>query len=357
MRRESISVFLRTGTASSERTWILFSCLCVLVLATSCASPQLLIMGGFKERDMYSDVYSVSTLGLIGGQDTVWNRATSLPEALQGHTAVAVHNRIFVVGGLEGFNENGMAIFSNDVFSAGMEDSHLGEWKRQRPLPHPIGYHTAVAYKSFIIISGGQTPTDMSTVYETRVNENGEINDWEAAGELPKAIRGHASVMVKDRLFILGGHDQKGFFADVFSAPVDRDGTIGEWEYTVPLPLPLVHFGVAEHNGRVYVLGGQDREDNLHTEVYSAEATGSRLGDWRKETPFPVPLSRMTVNIVGTRIIVTGGGFGWEPPVYSAILASEIGEDGVLGAWRRIGDLPRQLAFHAAVICPQKRKP
>ena len=129
---------------------------------------------------------------------------------------------------------------------------------------------------------------------------------------------------------------------------------IGEWEYTTPLPLPMVHFGAVERNGRVYILGGQDTEDSLHAEVYSAEATGSTLGNWRKEMPLPVPLSRMTVNMVGDRIIVTGGGFGWVPPVYSGVFACEIGEDGILRTWRKIGDLPGQLAFHAAVICPEK---
>jgi hypothetical protein len=182
------------------------------------------------------------------------------------------------------------------------------------------------------------------------------MDGWETAGDLPKPMRGHSSVMVKDRLFVLGGHHDQAHFEDVFSAPVGRDGRLGEWEFTTPLPLPLVHFGVVEHNGRIYVFGGQDERDDLHTEVYSTEAAGSKLGDWRKEAPFPVPLSRMTVNTLGGRIIVTGGGFGWTPPVHSAIFVSEIGEAGRLGKWRKIGDLPRQLAFHAAVICPEERR-
>jgi hypothetical protein len=162
--------------------------------------------------------------------------------------------------------------------------------------------------------------------------------------------------MVDDRLFILGGHDVSGFFDQVYSAQLQMDGRIGEWENTTPLSLPLVHFGVVEHNGRIYIFGGQDTEDNLHTGVYSTQVTGSKLGNWRNETPFPVPQSRMTVNVLDNLVIVTGGGFGWEPPVYSAIFASKIGAGGKLGQWYKIGDLPRPLTFHAAIICPEKQQ-
>ena len=319
--------------------------------------PQFFILGGFKERDTYPDVHSLSVSDLISGENKVWNRCPTLPKALQGHTAVAVNHHVFVMGGIEGFTESRRAVYSPDVFSAEIKETRLGEWKRIKPLPHPLVYHAAVSYGNFIILCGGQTPEDTSTVYEAQVAENGEIGNWQAAGILPKPMRGHASVMVKDRLFILGGHNDKGFLAEVFSARVEGDGTIGPWELTTPLPMPLVHFGAVEHNGRIYIFGGQDSGDNLHPEVYSADATASKVGDWRKETPFPVPQSRMTVNVADGRVIVTGGGFGWAPPVYSAILVSIIGQDGKLGKWTKIGDLPGQLAFHAAVLCPGKKKP
>ena len=324
---------------------------------TSCANPRLFIIGGLKERELYPDVYSISILDLASGKNAAWDRGPSLPKALQGHTAVAAHDHIYVLGGLEGFGADRRAIYSSDVFSAEIGGSQLSEWKRTKPLPHPLGYHAAVTYKDLIIISGGQSPTDNSAVYIAAITANGETSDWEAAGDLPKPARGHASVIVQDRLFILGGHNDKGFFDDVFSAPVGRDGKLGRWERATPLPLPIVHFGLAERNGRIYIFGGQDAEDNLHTEVYSSVITGSKLGNWRKETPFPVPQSRMTVHIMDERVIVTGGGFGWEPPVYSAVYASDMAEDGRLGKWRKIGDLPGQLAFHAAVICPERRKP
>ena len=320
------------------------------------ADPRLFIMGGFKEKEAYAEVHSIHILDLISGVNAPWDREAPLPERLQGHVAAAAHGYIFVIGGLERFAEGSRAVYSDDVFSTEVKGPHLGEWKRVPSLPHPLGYHAAVTHKDLIIISGGQTPTDRSTVYRAQVTEKGDLDGWKTAGDLPKPMRGHSSVMVEDRLFVLGGHNDQTYFADVFSAPVDRDGRLGEWEFTTPLPLPVVHFGVVEHDGRIYVFGGQDERDDLHPEVYSAEAAGARLGDWRKEAPFPVPLSRMTVNILDERIIVTGGGFGWAPPVHSAIFVSEIEKAGKLGNWRKIGDLPRQLAFHAAVICPEKRR-
>jgi len=322
---------------------------------TPCTPPRLFIMGGFSEKETYSEIYSISLPDFANGENKKWNSGPSLPKPLQGHTALAVHNHVFVMGGLEGFTGNRRAVYSPDVFSAENKGGQLGKWKKEKPLPHPLGYHAAVTFKDFLIVSGGQSPANVSAVYVTTVTKNGEIVGWEKAGDLPKSMRGHAAVMVGERLVVLGGHDDKGFFADVFSALVDTEGKVGKWEPATPLPLPLVHSGVAAHDGRVYIFGGQDTEDHLHAEIYSAEIAGAKLGSWRKETPFPVPQSRMTVHVVDGQVIVTGGGFGWAPPVYSAIIVSEIGADGVLSEWRKIGDLPKPLAFHAAVVCPEKQ--
>ncbi len=319
-------------------------------------SPRLFIMGGFSEKETYSAVYSISLPDFANGKKDICNRGPSLPKALQGHTAVAIHNRIFVLGGLEGFNENRRAVYSPDVFSAEIQGGQMGKWKREKPLPHPLAYHAAVCWKDFIIVSGGQSPADASAVYVTTVTKSGEIGDWEKAGDLPKAMRGHAVAMVNDRMHIFGGHDNHGFFSDAYSASVTADGKIGGWEPATPLPLPLVHSGIAAHKERVYIVGGQDTEDYLHAEIYSAEVAGAKLGSWRKEMPFPAPQSRMTVHVVDGQVIVTGGGFGWAPPVYSAIFASRIGAGGRLGKWRKLGDLPRPLAFHAAVVCPEKQR-
>jgi len=324
---------------------------------TDGARPQLFIIGGFNERETYADVHSASIAEFLSGEKAAWSRGPSLPEALQGHAALAANHHIFVIGGLKGFTESRQALYSHDVLSAEMKDSRLGEWKKEKPLPQPLGYHAAVAYRGLIIVSGGQSPADVATVYKARASENGEIDGWETAGALPKPMRGHASVIVSDRLFILGGHDDGGFFANVFSTPLGEDGRMGKWEWTTPLPLPLVHFGAAERDGRIYIFGGQDAEDNLHAEIYSAEVSGSKLGNWRKEKLFPVPQSRMTVNIIDKQIIVTGGGFGWAPPVYSEIIISEIGKEGILGNWRKIGNLPRPCAFHAAIILPDRNIP
>jgi N-acetylneuraminic acid mutarotase len=205
-------------------------------------------MGGFKEKEAYAEVHSIRILDLISGVNAPWGREAPLPERLQGHMAAAAYGHIFVIGGLKGFAEDRRAVYSHDVFSTEIQGTHLGEWKRAPSLPRPLGYHAAATFNDLIIISGGQTPTDSSTVYKAQVSEKGDLEGWKTAGELPKPMRGHSSAMVKGRLFVLGGHNDQAYFADVFSAPVGRDGRLGEWEFTTPLPA-LVHFGVVEHNG------------------------------------------------------------------------------------------------------------
>ena len=312
---------------------------------------NLFIIGGFRERELFSDVYSVPVTELTGEIKLNWAVLGKIPKELQGHTSVALKDHIFVIGGLEGFHDNG-PLYSSKVFSAEVIEGEIKNWSVACTLPHPLGYHSSVKFGNRIITSGGQAPYNVSSVYAVAVGEGGKMMGWKVIGQLPKPMRGHASIMVKNHLFILGGHDDREFFHQVYSAVIEMDGQILGWEDTTPLPSALVHFGIAEYKDRIYVFGGQDAGDKLHTEVYSAEAKEATLGKWRRETPFPFPQSRLTVNIIDEMVVATGGGFGWEPPVYSAVLITTIGENGKLKEWKKIGDLPQPTTFHSAVVYP-----
>ncbi len=103
----------------------------------------------------------------------------------------------------------------------------------------------------------------------------------------------------------------------------------------------------------MYVLGGQDESGKLHAEIYSAKICEDHIGLWEPAGSLPAPSSRFTANALNDILIITGGGFGWEPPVFRDVYSAAFEKDGRLGPWHKSGTLPKAVAFHAAVIWPQ----
>lgn len=313
---------------------------------------KLYIFGGFNERVIYNDVYSVRLSDIIKSSVSEIQYYTPLPIALQGHTAEISDNNVFVIGGLKKLSSTG-AEYSNKVYTAVIKDGILGGWDESAALPHALGYHSSVIYYRTIYLSGGQKPDDVSEIYSGRI-EVGKITEWKTAGNLPKPVRGHSSVIYKKRIFILGGHYDSGYFNDVYSAEIGKDGKIGKWINTTPLPDAIVHFSTFIYGERLYILGGQDENDKLRPSVYSAAIKGIELDTWRKETDMPVPQSRMTASVYEDNVIITGGGFGWSTPAYSDIYVAKIEKDGSIKKWQKSGQLRQKTVFHSAVIFPLK---
>ncbi len=313
---------------------------------------QLLVIGGFNGSRYYADVRSLHLSGPTAERETGWRTQAPLPQALQGHAAVLLKDRVCVIGGFTGFSHDRRPLFSAEVLTGKIAAGRIDAWTRVGMLPRPLAYHAVVTYRDYIISSGGQSPADVAAVYLCSVSDSGEPGCWKRVADLPRAMRGHAAVMVDDRLFILGGHDDRALYGDVISAPVASDGTIGPWQSATPLPRPLIHFGVAAYNGRIYISGGQDENWRLRRELYSVQADGAILGTWRQERSFGLAQARMGLNLDGQRLIVSGGGYGWDEPVYNSVLAAVVAADGRLGKWRKIARLPKALAFHAALIVP-----
>ncbi|MFA6030019.1 MAG: FlgO family outer membrane protein [Elusimicrobiota bacterium] len=115
-----------------------------------------------------------------------------------------------------------------------------------------------------------------------------------------------------------------------------------------PLPGPKKTHGVAVWAGRIYVVGGESDGGAASADVFSAPVLkDGTLGQWRGETPLPGARYQAPIAVWDGRLFVFGGyGGGYRDDV----LAAGIGEEGRLGAWTAVARLPEALTYgHAAV--------
>jgi len=83
-------------------------------------------------------------------------------------------------------------------------------------------------------------------------------------------------------------------------APPAHDG----WSLLAPLPMPYSETGVAQVNGKIYVIGGypSDRKTVAAVQVYDSETD-----KWQIVAPLPVPLNHVMAAAANGKVYVIGG--------------------------------------------------
>jgi N-acetylneuraminic acid mutarotase len=217
------------------------------------------------------------------------------------------------------------------------------------PLPTALADHTAVAHNGFLYAIGGHTggSTCVKTVWYAPINADGTIGQWATTASLPENT-GYTSVVIhNNHMLIAGGQNTTSPHTrrtSVYHAAIRANGTLGSWQATTPLPETMSTLGtVITINDWVYVLGGINRA------VYAAQMKGdASISTWHAATSLPAEMKlewatgRAAVN--GWIYTIAGGQNG-----QSAVYMSRA-NGASLGDWQSTTAIPRALGGEAVVV-------
>jgi hypothetical protein len=235
----------------------------------------------------------------------------------------------------------------------------IGEWERLPSLPRALLDLAAVTARGYLFVIGGNSPVGdndpgggyQRRVYHATIQDDGLLGRWVETTPLPQALASHAAVVANGHLFVLGGLNNNGLHSTVSSARINDDGSLGEWDATLPpLPEPLAsHAAVATH-GHIYVLGGSRsfQPEIVSDAIYRARVgANGGLGEW-ETLSISLPLRTRRHAAVATcgHLFLVGGAD--EAVQWNLVYQATIQPDGSLGAWGVTALLPEVLAVHAA---------
>ena len=241
-----------------------------------------------------------------------WRYAPNIPGAANFDGAAFVANGyVYVVGGSDRVNHS-----TNEVWFSRIGSDHaLQAWASTTPLPLSVSYHEVVYRNGFAYLIGGRhldSPTNYQTneVYYAPVQEDGSLGNWFATASLPVPLSGHAAVINGDYLYVFGGANDAGFPGDpVFYSKFNADGSLGSWVwFGEPLPTKAVNLH-AESLGRyVYIFGGSKEGVGAMDSVYYGKTNSDgSLSAWTKTTSMMEKLSRTDGFVSGQQIVIVGG--------------------------------------------------
>lgn len=232
-----------------------------------------------------------------------WHTAAPAPTKRTEVAAGTVNGKIYVVGG---FEPPSLGNVINLAITPSLEeyDPSTDRWTSKAPMP--VGLHhvgLGVTGGRLYVIGGYKQSTlsvwhPVATVY----SYDPAADSWAERAPMPTA-RGALSVTELDgKLYAIGGYDR-----NANSAAVEvYDPEHNTWTSLAPLPTPRDHLATATVAGKLYAIGGRlngDYRRNLSvTEMYDPAT-----GQWKRVMDLPTPRSGITAAVVGGRVYVFGG--------------------------------------------------
>ncbi|MFA5854063.1 MAG: kelch repeat-containing protein [Patescibacteria group bacterium] len=273
------------------------------------------------------------------GTGTHWETASSMPFARADFGTVVVGDRIFIIGGHDGYARTLVSVLVYDI--------PTDLWSEVAPLPQAL-HHPAVATDGKqIFVVGGLTsissrPLDVVYAYDPIRNswsELGQLNDfrgdaaaayvgdrlvilggtttagtdgafeaydldrkgWNGLPTMPTARRGHQVAVMNGELFVFGG--RFGTSKDILSTQVFKE--VGEWKSLRDMPASRRAFGTFVHEGKIHVLGGLN-DTGLPAFIDAYDPAKDAWSSFPLEMPHP--RHGLGVATYKNRVYVIGGG-------------------------------------------------
>ena len=226
------------------------------------------VVGGWSGSQTESTIWR-APFDANGGLGA-WTNVGSYPVNIDLHGSVIANGHLYVLGGWNGLQP------LNNVYYAETAAGGIGQWQVANPLPVPLYRLAATVYKDVIYVTGGydNNQTARNSVYYAKINADGSLGAWQAATAMPRALYYHRMVVHDGQLVVLGGKDDGAEYANVFTATINSDGTIGSWSTQPSLPQSIYRFGAATaqlHDSElIYVVGGVNGATILNT-VYRSD--------------------------------------------------------------------------------------
>jgi hypothetical protein len=229
------------------------------------------------------------------------------------------------------------------------DDGSLGAWEILAARKTLMGPMVATT-ESRVLIAAGLTTSGIKTAtYVASVNDAGDLGELETGPSLHVERFHGAALRVGDWVYASGGLDGTGTSSDSVERLrfTEADGASGEWIVDASMPEQRSHHGLAASDDALYVTGGLTRIDNQFdmdeahpTVIRAAINDDGSLQEWKQVATLPLPLAVHASFVhVGFLYLVTGLDLD-KSDFLRTIRRAAILEDGSLGAWEEVGEVP-----------------
>jgi hypothetical protein len=242
------------------------------------------IMGGYSNvNGDYNDVQyaAINSNGSLGTWHYTYNSASSgsfvggFTNARDSFAFAEYNGYLYIMGGIN----SGTSTAYNDIQYAPINSNGtIGTWTtNSTTFTNARQWPSGFAYNGYLYIMGGQTggTSLFNDVQYAPINTNGSVGTWNYTTSFNTARQGLTAAADNGYVYIMGGSSQAGYSGagytnDVEYAPINSNGTIGNWSTSATLATTTEWSTQAVYNGYLYNVGGwNSSSDNLDVVQYA----------------------------------------------------------------------------------------
>jgi N-acetylneuraminic acid mutarotase len=250
-----------------------------------------------------------------------WQSTTPLAFGRAAHSSVVHNGFLYVIGGTDG----SMQYDLDDVLYTRINgDGTINNWQTTTSFPQGRSNHTSFVYNDHLYMIGGWDPV----VRYATINGNGTIGPWDSTTALAEGRLAHATVVNNNYVYVLGGYTeaQQSGLNDVHYAALNPDGSLGVWQTATAFPNSRFDHCSMVHNDIVYVIGGENRSVIFDDVLYAPLNPDGTIGQWNTTTSLPGTNTAHSCFVFDNKLFVAGGNS-------NEIIYAEINQDGTIGPW------------------------
>ena len=194
---------------------------------------------------------------------------------------IATDKRIYSFGGFGG------VLLDSVEYAEFLPDGSLGEWQLDPEVMTLPRYVNSVKKKDdrFFIIGGHDRVKGVGIpdVEWTRYTGAGNTEKWQATTPMQQGRYGHSSAAYGDYMYAIGGISGAEYLDSIEYTKTGKDGALEPWKFTTPLDQSRANFSTINHEGRLYVIGGTNRDGYLASVIYAERNEAGDFGYWGTE--------------------------------------------------------------------------
>ena len=222
-----------------------------------------------------------------------WTAMALMPTARYGHTVVAVNNKIYAIGGMNG------STYFNKVEEY---NPATNTWVTKNSMPTPRALHAAAVVNGKIYVVGGKnasTSLNKNEVYDPA------IDSWTTMTQMPTARNGLTAAVVNNMIYAIGG--ASGILLSSTPLATNNnevyDPATDTWKSMAAMTTRRTYLTAASANGKIYAFGGWSGSVSLNKNEEYDPVTNS----WAGKQNLPAAADSMSSAVLGNQIYLIGG--------------------------------------------------
>ncbi len=274
----------------------------------------------------------------VYGATAEWTYTSPMSYGNVGFPLIYKNGYLYTFGGLTSLPAVNGGLCVTDINRAAVNsDGTLGVWQKIGDLDIPLGRNEAVLVGDKVYIVGGAegySSPELAQIRKITINSDGSIGTLSIEStQLNTARVDHSVVYSNGYIYAIGGVSQGSLLNSVEYAPINPDGTLGTWNYTQSLNTQRWLNQSITVNGYIYCLGGTSGSGYPQQAEFTQITTGGQLTPWQY-TGDTMPSCWNTPGLVniGNAIYAYGG---WDSLGHDGTetIQAGINSDGTLQPW------------------------